>query len=61
VVGTCLGKSDAAGGDDHPSPHTSAPHDDACRIGHSLSSVGTVHTCFLLLVACPPCKCHMSH
>lgn len=61
VVETCWVKSGAVEEDVRLFQRTSSHHGGACRIGRSLSSVGTVHTCFRLLVACPPCKCHTSH
>lgn len=61
VVETCWVKSGAVEEDVRLFQRTSSRHGAACRIGRSLSSVGTVHTCFHLLAACPPCKCHMSH
>jgi len=61
VVETCWVRSGVAEEDVRLSQRTSVRHGGACRIGRSLSSVGTVHTCFRLLAACPPCKCRMSH
>jgi len=61
VVETCWVKSGAVEEDVRLFQRTSSRHGGACRIGRSLSSAGTVHTYFPLLVACPPCKCHTSH
>ena len=45
VVVTCLVKNGVAADGVHLSQHTSSRHGAACRIGHSLSSVDTAHTC----------------